>query len=196
MTPVNWVAGVGAALVGLVVCFFGYRLLKVTLGVVGFTVAALLAGAVARALGAGPVVFWIAVMVAGILGVVLAVVLYKVGVFLLGAGAGVLLAAFVTTVVTGKPGPVWLVVGAVTGGIVTLLLQRLLIAILTAFVGAYGVVVGLVRLFDRQMLPTGFQPYPVPHFNAPQFSLVMACWIGLGIVGALVQLSARKKKRP
>lgn len=186
MSPGNPTVAVLTVVVGGLICFFGYRLLRITLGIVGFAVGALLAGAVAAALGAGPVVLWVAALVGGITGAILAALLYKIGLFLLGAGAGALCAALVTTGAIGKPAPLWLFVGGIAGGIITLFLQRVLVSGLTALIGAYGVVLGIAHLLPR----SGAHPLTIV-ISSPQ---LVALWLGLGVVGTLVQLATGKKK--
>ncbi len=132
---------------GFVVCFFGYRLLRFTLGLAGFCVGLALGLTVAGLIpGISQVLTIIIGIVGGILGAVLATVLYKFGVFLLGAGVGVLVAGIVVAA-TGWHYPMLArVLAAIVGGILTLILERPLVSILSALAGAWGIVLGASML--------------------------------------------------
>jgi len=176
---------------GFVICLFGYRLLRFTLGLAGFCVGLALGLAVAGLIPAVSQVFAIILgIVCGIIGAVLATVLYKVGVFLLGAGAGALVASIVVTAIGWRYPMVASLLGAVAGGILTLVLERPLISVLSAFAGGWGVVLGAFRLFGWYQVAADAKSPPAG------YGLMVACWLVLGLIGAGVQLrsSGRKKK--
>jgi len=73
---------------GLIVCFFGYRLLHFTLILAGFGAGLALGFAVTRLIpGTSQVLALVIGIVCGVLGAVISTLLYKVGVFILGAPA-------------------------------------------------------------------------------------------------------------
>jgi len=189
---VNQVAGIGLILLGMLVCFLGYRLLRVVLGIVGF-----LAGAVGATWLGGDVLHisrvWllIAGLVGGIVGAVLAAVLFKVGVFILGAAGGALAALALLS----APRPLVLVAVAVAGGILTLLLQKPLVSIATAFIGAWGVVAGAFHLAGWYELPDGLGRLGNFAGLGQRGLMMLGAWVVLGIIGTIVQLSARKRKK-
>ena len=80
---------VGAIAWGLLDCFFGYRVFKITLAVVGGLLGLFLgqAASIALSLGAGAEV--IVMIVGGLLGASVAFLLYKGAVFVAGFGFGV-----------------------------------------------------------------------------------------------------------
>jgi hypothetical protein len=179
---------------GFIVCFFGYRLLRLTLGLAGFGLGLALGLAIAGLIpGASQVLTIVLGIVLGILGAIFAAVLYKFGVFLLGAGAGMLIAAAVATATAWHYPMIARVIGAVAGGILTLILERPLISILSAFAGAWGIVLGTFRLFGWHHASSD------AHGPPANYGVMIACWLVLGLVGTGAQLRSshrHKKKQP
>jgi hypothetical protein len=176
---------------GLVVCFFGYRLLRFTLGLAGFCVGLALGLAVAGLIPDISQVLTIIIGIGGgILGAVLATVLYKFGVFLLGAGAGVLVAGIIVAATGWHYPMIARVLAAIAGGVLTLILERTLISVLSAFAGGWGIVLGAFKLLGWYHVTAGAR---TPYAN---YGLMIACWLVLALIGAGVQLRSggRKKK--
>jgi hypothetical protein len=174
--------------VGFVVCFFGYRLLRFTLGLAGFCVGLALGLAIAGLItGISQVITIIIGVVCGILGAVLASLLYKFGVFLLGAGAGALLAGIVVAAF-GWHHPVLIrLIAAIVGGILTLVLERPLVSILSAFAGGWGIVLAAFKL-SGWYHPTGARQQPA------NYRIMIACWLVLALIGAGIQLRSGSRK--
>jgi hypothetical protein len=172
---------------GFVVCFFGYRLLRFTLGLAGFCVGLALGLAVAGLItGISQVMTIIVGLVCGILGAVLASLLYKFGVFVLGAGAGALLAGIVVAA-TGWHHPLLIrLLAAVVGGILTLILERPLVSVLSAFAGGWGIVLGASRLLGWHHAAGAQKP-------AASYGLMVACWLVLALIGSGIQLRSGVK---
>ncbi len=190
-------AAVLSILVGGIVCFFGYRVLRTALGVVGFAVGAVLAASgVAMIPSSTQVWVLIAALAGGIVGAVLASLLYQLGVFLLGAAAGALVASLVVTAL-GLAATWWMLgIGAVAGGILGLVLQKRIVSILTAFIGAWGVVAGTFHLLGWYSIRAGLRNPAALKTTGAYFYLMLVMWLGLGILGALVQLGmARRRKK-
>jgi len=175
---------------GFIVCFFGYRLLRFTLGLAGFCVGLALGLAVAGLIpNISQVLTIIIGIVGGVLGAVVAALLYKVGVFLLGAGAGVLVASIILTS-TGWSHPMLIrLVAAIAGGILTLVLERTLVSILSALAGAWGITLGAFSLLGWHDVSAAPKPSPA------NYGLMIACWLVLGLIGAGVQLRSGRKKK-
>ncbi len=93
----NLVMGI-SVIVGLLKCFYGYRIFKVILALTGFTIGAVLAGAIGYGITQEAGQAAMASLVGGLIGALLMVALHYLGVFLLGAlvggGLGYLLYAF------------------------------------------------------------------------------------------------------
>ena len=175
---------------GFIVCFFGYRLLRFTLGLAGFCVGLALGLAIAGLIPGISQVFTIIIgIVCGILGAVLATVLYKFGVFLLGAGAGVLVAGVVVAATGWHYPMIARVLAAIVGGVLTLVLERPLVSILSALAGGWGTTLGTFSLLGWHRATAGSRP---PFTN---YGLMIACWLLLSLIGAGVQLRSGRKKK-
>src|SRR5919109_2727939 len=78
---------------GLLACFAGYRVFRIVLGIYGFILGALLASS---AMGTEHTVWMVvAALVGGIVGALILIAAYFVGVALLGAGIGALVASLI-----------------------------------------------------------------------------------------------------
>ncbi|HTW92844.1 MAG TPA: DUF4203 domain-containing protein [bacterium] len=177
-------------LAGFVVCFFGYRLLRLTLALAGFGVGLVLGLSVARLMPHTSHVFAVVVgVVCGVLFAVLATAVYKFGVFLLGAGAGALLAGVIITAAGWHHPMLIRVIAAMVGGILTLLLERPLVSILSALVGSWGIVFGAAELlkFHHRTAGAG-RPSAL-------YGLMIVCWLVLAVIGAGAQLRSDGKHR-
>ena len=175
---------------GFVMCFFGYRLLRLTLGLAGFGVGLALGSLIAGLIpGTSQVLTIVLAIVFGILGAILATALYKFGVFLLGAGAGALIAGVVVAATGWHYPMIARVLAAITGGILTLILERPLISILSALAGAWGIVLGTFRLFGWHHVSA--------HPNRPpaNYGVMIALWLVLGLIGIMVQLRSRHRHK-
>ena len=175
---------------GFIICFFGYRLLRLTLGLAGFGVGLALGLAVAWLIpGTSQVLTFVLGIVCGILGAVLAAALYKFGVFLLGAGAGALIAGVVVAA-TGWHYPMTArVLAAIAGGILTLILERPLVSILSAFAGAWGIVLGTFKLFGWHHVSAG------AHRPPANYGVMIACWLVIALIGVGIQLRSGSKQK-
>jgi hypothetical protein len=175
---------------GLIACFFGYRLFKFVLGIFGFILGALAASSV---FGVSDTTYMvIAALVGGILGALLLLAAYFVGVALIGAGIGALVANLIWTQIEGDPHPFVVVLFSVAGALVATWLQRYVMILGTAFLGSWTIIVGSLALMgDRTALNAAaagdiWVAYPMT--PAPGQRWVPFAWIALGVVGTLVQM--------
>lgn len=192
----NWAAIIGIVLGGLV-CLFGYRLMRVTIGIAGFCVGAVLGGGLVDTIpNVSRVLVLVAALVAGVVGAILAAVLYKVGVFILGAGGGALAVGLVLTSFGVVATPLILIGAGIVSGILALLLQRVAVSVLTAFAGAWPVVAGTFHLLGCYEFRAGIlRPGTALKSAGSSVYLMLLMWLGLGILGSMVQLSRSKKKK-
>lgn len=177
--------GIAAVVAGIFVCLFGYRLLRVTTAIAGIAAGSAVGMALATELLHCSVSVKIALTAAaGLTGLLLALLLFRVGLFILGAGAGVLLTRMWQAGI-GHSIPAWayLAAGSATG-LLVLFLQRALLILLTAFSGAGMTVAGAFQLLSRHQLPVPLMP------------LSLAAWILLGITGCIVQAAGDSRKAP
>jgi len=181
--------------VGTLQCFFGYRLFKFVLGVTGFFLGGIVGASLAGAQTSEALFLVLAAFVGGVVGAALLVVLYFVGVFLLGAWLGGLVGVILVTAMALPPVPLLLPVAAVLGGVLALVFQKFMIILSTALGGAGSVVLG-IAYFTTDLI----NPANPEHFcraKGSQFLALLLGWLVLGLAGLLVQYyAARKPKIP
>lgn len=195
-----WISA-GAIAWGVLDCFFGYRIFKITLMVLGGLIGVVLGQAAGATLGAGAVGEISGLVLGGLLGAGLAFLLYIAAVFvagfLFGATLGVLLLAnynhMVALLSSGLLG--------VIGGFLAVKLQRVLIMLSTALVGAFRAILALSYFTSRMDWLYYFQhPDQMPALidnNAWMFPSILA----LAAVGVFAQLglggtAAKKNAKP
>jgi len=189
--------------VGLAFCFFGYRIFRVLLVLVGFVVGGLLGLAVgggAEGQAGGIVGF----LVGGVVGAALFFALYYVGVFLYGAGIACLL-VLVGSIVGGiPPHPIFLIVGGIVGGILALIFHRIVIILLTSGSGAWSAVLagfylaGRSTAFEDLLRSSGTAADPAETYRRVvevTTPMMLAAWIVLAVLGAIVQFGVTGKKK-
>lgn len=137
-----WISIAGIAW-GVLDCFFGYKVFKVTLALLGALAGALVAQAICRQTGASPGVELGSMIGGAVLGAGLAFLLYIVAVFLAGFGFGatlgmLLLANYhhMVALLTG-------VVLGIIGGFLAVKVQKVLIILSTSLLGAFRAVLAL-----------------------------------------------------
>jgi hypothetical protein len=185
-----------AIVAGLLVCFCGYRILKLTLGIMGFLTGA--AAGWSFGLSFFPnhdAVALICAIIVGLIGAGLCVWLYFFGIFLLGAGAGAIVAMALFDAAGNQIQPLLVLVCAVVFGIIALVMQKLMIIASTAFSGSYLIVAGCMRLltgahnglllwFDRLQ----------PRSPGTIGIVALAFWIVLGLAGLSFQYRNSNRK--
>jgi hypothetical protein len=185
---------------GALSCFAGYRLFKIVLGIYGFVLGAMLASSTMGVTNSTGMI--IASLVGGIAGAMLLMFAYFIGIALVGAGLGALVAhvAWSSLGRTGDPPAVAVVVLSIVGSIGAMFLQRYVIVAATSFGGAWTVIVGgLAIAGDRgaaRAATAGDVWILYPTSPAPGQRWVPVAWIALGLIGTAVQLitTGRKKK--
>lgn len=182
----------GAVAVGLLYCFLGYRLFKVVLGLTGFLMAGVVAGAIAGWLTEGKLI-WMAVagVGGGFAGAVAMLALYKVGVFCLGLIAGALIAHNFLGGHTADWAASAAFAAAVFGGLIALVFERTIMTMATAAIGAWIAVQSAALLLLGPMGPLG---ETVALDEQTLRLMLMASWCVLGTAGAAVQLASYKPK--
>jgi hypothetical protein len=194
---------------GVIACFLGYRLFKFVLAIFGFIIGALAASSI---WGASDTTYMvIAAIVGGIGGSLLLLAAYFVGVALVGAGLGALIANLLWTQIEGDPHPFVVVLFSVAGALLATWLQRYVIILGTAFGGAWTLIVGALAMMGDKTAMTAAAAGDIwvayPMNPAPGQAWVPYVWIGLGLAGTLVQMfvtggesgrivKPNKKKKP
>jgi hypothetical protein len=182
---------------GLVSCFAGYRVFRVVLGFFGFVLGALLTSSL---MGTEQTTYMIvAAIVGGIIGALILIAAYFVGVALIGAGAGALLVNVIWAALGREPHIVVVILFAIAGALGALALQRYVIITATGFGGAWTAIVGALALWgDRLAVEAAARnnvwlAYPMN--PAPGQRWVIAVWLALGLTGVIVQLKVTAKGR-
>jgi hypothetical protein len=179
---------------GLLSCFAGYRLFRIVLGIYGFILGALL---VSSAMGTEQTLLMVLAAIAGgIVGALILIGAYFVGVALIGAGLGALAANMIWAGFGREPGILPVIVLSIAGALGALALQRYVIIVATAFGGAQTAVVGGAALMGNGVAADAaarsvYRVYPLDPLPATKWDLVV--WFLLGTAGLIVQLTLTAK---
>lgn len=178
----------------------GYRLFKLVLAVYGCLLGAMMA---TTAVGSASVWWMVGAAVAGgLIGALVLVAAYFVGVALVGAGVAVLVLHLAWAVTGGEP-PALVVVGvALVGAFGALALQRAVIVVGTAFAGAWTAIVGYLALKGGRPVGSSDVWLVYPPSLGGRRAWAIAAWLALGLVGAVLQFrvtarggAARSRRR-
>jgi hypothetical protein len=189
---------------GLLACFAGYRLFRLVLGVYGFILGALFASSLVSPGQSTSML--IAAIVGGAIGALLLTLAYYVGVALIGAGVGAVVAHVIWPQIGhGEPTTLVVLGFGLGGAIAAVFLQRYMIIVGTASGGAWTAIVGVAALVGvRAALPAAdagnaWFGYPFSlRLGGPDaasgFNWMWLAWLVLGVAGLLVQLRSKKRK--
>jgi hypothetical protein len=182
---------------GVLGCFLGYRLFRLTLAVYGFLLGVIFGGTVGQSLAEGnSAVLLVSALVGGVLGALLLALLYRVGVFVIGAVAGVLLANAAGLVLDLQLQWWAFVICAVIAGALALTFQKVVIILATAALGSWTMVSAGIALWSGQALAWERildSPPLWERTDLPQV-VVFIAWLALAIAGALLQRRGSKGK--
>jgi len=177
------------AIIGALYCFVGYRLFKVVLAVSGFVLAGGLAAMVASVgFPDSPVVPTVVGVLCGLVGAGALMFLYRLGVFVVGAVFGGLLAF---QVLQGNP-PDWMPWAVLGSGLLTgvaaLWLEKPMLSLAMASIGAWLMLASVTVLIfgggDFKLDPDSITP-------ASAWPLFLA-WLVLTLFGLATQLGTSK----
>ena len=181
---------------GLLICFWGYRILKMSLGIIGFIGGAFggwelgLAWAnnsVGIALGCA--------LVAGIIGMVLCLLFYFLGVFLLGAAAGAVVAAACSNGIAHPVQPLVFLVLPIAFGVIALLAQKFMIVVSTAFSGSYLITAGIWPFVVHGQDSARIWLYPAHDASPGNMGYAaLVLWVVLALLGIGSQFRAGHRK--
>jgi hypothetical protein len=191
-------AAILLVLSGALSCLAGYRLFKIVLGIYGFVLGAMLASSAMGVTNTTGMI--VASLVGGVCGALLLMFAYFIGIALVGAGLGALIAHVAWSGVgTGDPPAVAVVVLSVLGSIGAMFLQRYVIIVATAFGGAWTVIVGAMAVAGDRSAARAASANSVwilyPTTPPPGQTWVLVAWIVLGLIGTGVQLGVTGRKR-
>src|SRR4029079_598965 len=133
-----------------------------------------------------------AALIGGVIGALILIAAYFVGVALLGAGVGALATSLIWASFGREPSAIVVILFSIAGALAALALQRYVIVGATAFGGAWTVSVGVLPRLGVGAAPTAAARNNVglayPMHPAPGQQWVLFAWVGLGLLGAIVQL--------
>ena len=181
---------------GFLACFAGYRVFRIVLGIYGFILGALLASSI---VGTEHTLWTIlASLGIGLIGALILIGAYFIGVALIGAGLGAGLANVIWAWVGGEPHVIVVIVLAIAGALGALALQRYVIIVATGFGGAQTMVVGAAAILGNRAAAetaarTVYSVYPLDPM--PGTSMDAGASLILGMAGVLVQLFVTAKGR-
>ena len=197
MLPAAYVTPAALVLVvgGLLSCFAGYRLFRIVLGLYGFIIGAALMSA-----WSNPHTTWALLVdagVGGLLGAVLMIAAYFVGVGLIGAGlaALVITSGWHVAAHTDPPTAV-LVIGAVLGALGALSIVRYVVVFGTALAGSWTLIVGGLALMGdaaaKRAAAAGdvWILYPLDPLQGRWW--VLAVWFVVALLGVVAQLTTTR----
>lgn len=191
-TQAKYNAAMGIALVlGLANCFFGRRLFRITVALVGVALAAgaswlgsyqWLQNRTVATVGAG---------VGGVLTAVLLILYYRLALFVMGAACGLVLGWVFCRVTSTDPSLGLFVSCGVGGGLASLVLERLVVILLSSLGGAALVAAGALHFLGygptlNELMGQVESPPLEPPSSTPVY-VALGCGILLAIVGMVVQ---------
>ena len=180
---------------GLLTCFAGFRLFRIVLGIYGFFLGAMVASGMTD-----PGNTWSVMMFGlggGLVGAILLVIAYYVGVGLIGAGLAALALNFLWKFIGGDPPTLVLVIVCVIGAVSALNANRLVVIFGTAIAGSWTTMVGGLALlgdpasFKAASAPGIWVVYPMDML--PRAWWVPVVWVAITAAGVVVQLNTTTK---
>jgi hypothetical protein len=185
---------------GALACFAGYRLFRIVLAIYGFILGAMLASSTMAA--SNTIGMIAAAVVGGLAGALILVFAYFIGIALVGAGLGAVVAHVGWPYVgVGDPPALLVIVLAVAGAVGAMFVQRYVIVVATAFGGAWTLIVGAVAVTAARTAPAAgalartadvWILYPLS--PDPAQTWIPFAWVALGVVGTAVQLGITGRK--
>jgi hypothetical protein len=199
MLPASYAtpAAVVLAIGGFLACFAGFRLFRFVLGLYGFIL-----GAFVTTSMMGTQHLWaliVAAIVGGLVGAVLMIAAYFVGVGLIGAGLAALALNLIWRIVGGEPPTLVLVIVCVVGALAALSVVRYVVIFGTAILGAWTLIVGAMALTGNAAALRAASAgdiwvfYPLDPMPSRWWHTLL--WLVLAMCGALVQLATGPRKK-
>jgi hypothetical protein len=191
-------AAVLLVLGGALACFAGYRLFRVVLGIYGFILGAMIASSIVGVTNTLGMVA--AALLGGLAGALVLMFAYFVGIAIVGAGLGALLAHVVwQPLAEGDPHWTAVVAASTVGAIGAMLLQRYVIVVATGFAGSWTMIVAgmsITGAIAERARPARASEVWIlyPFSPAADQPWLLVVWVALGIAGVAAQLRYRRKK--
>ena len=182
---------------GLIICFFGFRIFRFALSVGGFIAGATFFAGVAYTLTGGkdPVVMLISGISGGIISVLILLYLYSAGIFLLGSIFGIIVTSVGFAIFDVEAGYLIYIIPAILFGVISVLLQKFMIVLITSFSGAWVTVISGLYLLNSDIKP--FNPDFVNNISDIETYRIILSWValfGMGFVSQYIIFPKKKHK--
>lgn len=176
-----------SVIIGIIICFFGYRIFRFVLAVAGFILGASFIAGVASTLTESPdtSVIIIAGVAGGLIAALSLLLLYSAGVFLLGALFGVVMLSVISLIFNLSTNLLIYIIPAIICGVLALVLKRFMIILITSLVGAWVIIVGVLYIIDNDMNP--LNPEFITNITEIETYRIIVSWIALSGLGFIVQ---------
>lgn len=185
--PSNALAGLMIA-IGAIQCLYGYRAFKVVLVFVGFILGYALAFTAIESMFHHRYAAFFAGVLAGVVSGSLINNVYLIGVFIVSALFGGAVALQLYAIVGQHPEPTILFIFAALAGLFALFFQKLMIILVTALSGAWGVVAGIAWFATAAINPANIaHVQKIFRAGDAQGYIIIVCWLVLGVIGVLFQ---------
>lgn len=182
-------------IIGIINCFWGYKLFRFFLFLLGFIVGSIIGYLLSALLGTEGITTFLIIFISGIICSILLNLIYFLGIFFSGAGLFCLIYIVFTAVNQSIPNFTALVIFAIVGGIVALIFNKFLIIISTSFIGSWSIVSSFFYIIGyRFNIFTFFQNNNSIENVKINVALLLLFWILLGIFGVLYQFGIIKLK--
>lgn len=174
-------------LLGILICFFGYRIFRLVLAVAGFIIGASFIAGVGFTLTEGNqiLVIVIAGIAGGLITAVILLFLYSAGVFVLGSLFGVVIFSGMVAISNINIDPLVYILPAILSGIVALILQKFMIVLITSFAGAWIAVISTFYLINSDFNP--LNPDFINNISEIETYRIALSLIALGGLGFITQ---------
>jgi hypothetical protein len=181
---------------GLLTCFWGYRILKISLGIVGFITGAFGGWQIGLSLANNSTGIALGcALFGGLLGIVLCVWIYFLGIFFLGATAGTIVAAACSSGIGHQMQPLIFIVLPIAFGVVALLVQKFMIILSTAFTGSYLITAGIWSFVIGDPNSARVWLYPAQNVSGGSLGYgALGLWALVALLGIGTQVRASRKK--
>lgn len=192
------ILGVILAVAGAVICFSGWRLFDLAVKIAGLISGAALGYALAVALNTTDVLRLVLAVSGALAGFLLAVVLWRLGIFLGGAFAGALVGFGIASSFLLLSGGALIAIvasGAIIGFLLAVVLRKPIIVVATAISGAFVLVAGIGTLMPNLGL---FNLAALQNLSDPQAALGtlgIIVWVFVAVLGIVSQWSSSRSGR-
>jgi len=208
LTPDEIILGIICIITGLVMCFAGYRFLKALIFLTGFYVGYWTCYAIMTNVNAdyGEYENWILFgtsIGAGLIVGLILIFILPLGIFLLGALAGFFLAIWILSLVSSdatiqETTYRWIFIGgmALVGGVIAILLQKIVIIISSSFVGSYLLFYG-IDIYAMTGFYNAMQSIVRGEILPPLTDAciaMLACSFATAILGVIVQIITNRNR--